>query len=135
MGVSQGFMQACTFWACVYRHAAQRVPDNADMTLRHHQAIPLSQAAEEAPVLGSLMARVRLSQSCGEAIRKLIPVPMRRHIAFGAVEEGEWCLIVSNNAAAAKARQLLPVWVASLQRQGLPVNRIRLHLNGNDWGR
>ena len=97
---------------------------------RRHYPISLEQAAQEAPVLSQLMQKTQLSQQCAQAIAGLVPAPMRPYLAYGAVEEGEWCILVQGNATAAKARQLLPLWIERLQRKGLAVQRIRLRLQG-----
>lgn len=97
---------------------------------RHHHPISLEQAAEEAPVLSQLMQKTRLSQQCAQSIADLVPAPLRPSLAYGSVEEGEWCVLVQNNAAASKVRHLLPLWVSRLQQQGLGVRRIRLRLQG-----
>lgn len=104
--------------------------DNGAMQ-RRHQAIRLEQAAQEAPVLGTLMQRLRHAQDCGRCITPLIPPMLRAHITFGVVEDGEWCLIVSGNAVAAKARQLLPIWLKQLKTQGFDVQHIRLRMKGS----
>lgn len=97
---------------------------------RHHHPISLEQAAEEAPVLSQLMQKTRLSQRCAQSIADLVPVPLRPHLAYGQIEQGEWCVLVQNNAAAAKVRHLLPLWVSRLKQQGFEVQRIRLRLQG-----
>ena len=97
---------------------------------RRHYPISLEQAAEEAPVLGQLMQKTRLSQQCAQTIAELVPAPMRPHLAYGPIEDGEWCILVQGNAVAAKARHLLPLWLERLQQQGLGVQRIRLRLQG-----
>ena len=81
---------------------------------RRHQAIPLEQAAREAPVLGTLMEQAQLSRACGACIAQLVPELLRPHISYGLVDAGEWCVLVKGHAVAAKARQLLPLWVAAL---------------------
>ncbi len=95
---------------------------------RRHQAIPLEQAAREAPVLGTLMEQAQLSRACGACIARLVPELLRPHISYGLVDAGEWCVLVKGHAVAAKARQLLPLWVAQLKREGFAVERIRLRL-------
>jgi len=44
----------------------------------------------------------------------------------GPIEDGQWCLLVSSNAVAAKLRQLLPALQLHLQARGLPVSGIRI---------
>lgn len=123
-----GLWVACDgCWADGY--AVTRLADNRAMQ-RHHHPISLEQAAEEAPVLSQLMQKTRLSQQCAQSIADLVPAPLRPSLAYGSVEEGEWCVLVQNNAAASKVRHLLPLWVSRLQQQGLGVQRIRLRLQG-----
>ena len=97
---------------------------------RRHHPVSLEQAAEEAPVLSQLMQKTRLSQQCAQTIAELVPPPLRSHLAYGQIDQGEWCVLVQSNAPAAKVRQLLPLWLERLQQQGLDVQRIRLRLQG-----
>lgn len=93
---------------------------------RRHYAIPLIQAAEESPTLSSLVSRMRASSSRLEAVRTLLPAPLRQAVQAGPIEDGQWCLLVSSNAVAAKLRQLLPALQLHLQARGLPVSGIRI---------
>ena len=93
---------------------------------RRHQAIPLQQAAEESPTFSLLMGRVRESSGRFQAIRSLLPAPLRAGIQPGPIEDGIWCLLVSSNAVAAKLRQLLPALQAHLTSKGLGVATIRI---------
>ncbi len=93
---------------------------------RRHQAIPLQQAAQESPSLASLMDRVRDSSLRLQAVKSLLPAPLRSSIQAGPLEEGCWCLLVASNAVAAKLRQLLPALQAHLIQQNLGVLSIRI---------
>jgi hypothetical protein len=107
----------------------QALPDNrvSRQTMqRRHQAIPLQQAAQESPTFSLLMGRVRDSSERLQAIRSLLPAPLRAGIQAGPIEDGTWCLLVSSNAVAAKLRQLLPALQAHLNGQGLGVSSIRI---------
>ena len=97
---------------------------------RRHQAIPLHQAAQESPTLARLVDRVRASSSRLEAIRPLLPAPLRASIQAGPIEDGQWCLLASSNAVAAKLRQLLPDLQQHLLAKGLPVTGIRIRVQG-----
>lgn len=101
----------------------------AGMQRRHHP-ISLEQAVEEAPVLSQLMQKTRLSQQCAQSIADLVPAPLQARLAYGQIEQGEWCILVQGNAVAAKVRQLLPLWLNRLQQQGLGVQKIRLRVQG-----
>ena len=72
------------------------------------------------------MGRVRDSSDRLQAIRCLLPAPLRAGIQAGPIEDGAWCLLVSSNAVAAKLRQLLPALQAHLNGQGLGVASIRV---------
>ena len=93
---------------------------------RRHQAIPLQQAVQESPTFALLMGRVRDSSDRLQAIRSLLPAPLRAAIQAGPIEDGVWCLLVNSNAVAAKLRQLLPALQAHLNSKGLGVTAIRL---------
>lgn len=99
----------------------------SDTRLRH-QYISLQEAASAAPVWAQLMQRLDLSHQCAQAVSAHIPPAMRAHIQFGVVTQGQWTVFVANNAAAAKLRQMVPVWLQALQQQQLPVQQIRLQI-------
>jgi hypothetical protein len=93
---------------------------------RRHQAIPLQQAAQESPNFARLSELIRASSDRLQAIRGLLPAPLRASVQAGPIDEGSWCLLVSSNAVAAKLRQLLPALQAHLSQQGLAVASIRI---------
>ena len=93
---------------------------------RRHYAVPLHQAAEESPTLARLVDRLRASSTRFEAIRSLLPAPLRASVQAGPIEEGQWCLLVSSNAVAAKLRQFVPTLQMHLEARGLPVTGIRI---------
>lgn len=98
---------------------------------RRHYAVPLLQAAQESPTLASLVGRMRASSSRLEAIRPLLPIPMRKSVLAGPIEDGQWCLLVSSNAVAAKLRQFVPALQLHLEKQGLPVSGIRIKVQAH----
>jgi hypothetical protein len=93
---------------------------------RRHQTIPLQQAAQESPTFARLSELVRASSDRLQAIRVLLPAPLRASVQAGPLDEGCWCLLVSSNAVAAKLRQLLPALEAHLSQKGLAVTSIRI---------
>ncbi|MFN7856428.1 MAG: hypothetical protein ACK5OA_07585 [Acidovorax sp.] len=95
------------------------------MTRRHH-AITLQQASQESPTLARLTALTRESTDRLKAIEALIPTGLRSTIQAGPIEGDSWCLLVRNNASAAKLRNLLPALQAHLRSRGWEVNAIRL---------
>jgi len=56
----------------------------------------------------------------------VIPRALRKAIQAGPIDGDEWCLLLDNNAVAAKVRQLLPAMQAHLRSKGWEVNSIRL---------
>ena len=94
--------------------------------IRSHQMFSLEQAADAAPPLAALQARIRESQHCMERVQHLIPATMRRHVKAGPIEDTEWCLLVGNAAASTKLRQLLPALLQTLAQEGQQVSAIRI---------
>jgi hypothetical protein len=95
------------------------------MTRRNH-AVPLHEAAGESPTLARLVQLVRESGDRLKAIESSIPAPLRASIRPGPIEGTTWCLLVDSSAAAAKLRQLLPVFQQKLCSRGWEVTSIRL---------
>ncbi len=83
-------------------------------------------AVEEAPTLARLAQLARESREMLEAIGSLIPISLRSAVRAGPIDGTSWCLLVDNNAAAAKLRQVVPALTAELRRRGAQVNSIRL---------
>lgn len=86
----------------------------------------LEQAVGAAPHLAVLTQRIRASQSYLDGIQHLIPAALRRHIKPGPLDDGVWCLLVSNAAASTKLRQLLPTLQRALTQNGAQINSIRI---------
>ena len=93
---------------------------------RRHYAISLEQASQQTPILAKLVALTRDSSERLRAVKTLIPVGLHTAIQAGPIEGDSWCLLVKNNAAAAKLRQLVPALLAHLRAQGWDINTIRL---------
>jgi hypothetical protein len=96
------------------------------VTNRRHYPVTLLQAAEDSPTLARLAELARESGERLKAIESLIPQALRPAIQPGPIEGPAWCLLVSNNAAAAKLRQLLPALQSRLLDRGWQVTSIRL---------
>jgi hypothetical protein len=95
---------------------------------RPHRAVTFSQAVENSPSLARLAGLVQDSSDRLKAIESLIPQALRASVQAGPIDEGEWCLLVSSNAAAAKLRQLLPLIQSRLIGKGWKVTSIRLKI-------
>jgi hypothetical protein len=93
---------------------------------RRAQSVTLQQATEASPTLARLSELARDSVARLEAVKPLIPSSLRTAIKAGPVDATHWCLLLDNNAAAAKLRQLLPALEAHLRTQGWDQRSIRL---------
>ncbi|MDO8305620.1 hypothetical protein [Herminiimonas sp.] len=98
------------------------------MHRRLQSTLTLHQAVGESPTLARLTQRVHESNQRLKAIEALIPITLRPAVKAGPVDDENWCLLVSGNAAAAKIRQLVPLMQDSLRRQGWKVATIRLKI-------
>ena len=95
---------------------------------RRHFAVTVEQAANEAPSLASLVALTRESTARYQLVEFLIPPMLRASIKPGPIDGDQWCLLVANNACAAKMKQLLPAMAAHLRVKGYPTADIRLKI-------
>lgn len=93
---------------------------------RRAQSFTVLQATEASPTLASLAERARDSSARLRAIEPLIPATLRAAVRAGPVDATQWCLLLDNNAAAAKMRQLLPALEAHLRTKGWESRSIRL---------
>lgn len=93
---------------------------------RRNHSITLLQATQESPTLAHLAKLAMESAARLKSIEALIPTALRSAVKAGPIEGSVWCLILDNNAVAAKIRQLLPSMEAHLRSKGWDVNSIRL---------
>jgi hypothetical protein len=93
---------------------------------RRKNIVTLLQASQDSPTLAKLIDLSRDSVARLKAIESLIPGSLRAAVKAGPIEGPVWCLILANNAAAAKIRQILPALAAHLRVKGWEVNSIRL---------
>lgn len=98
---------------------------------RYHPAISLQQATAESPALARLTDLARESGARLKAIETLLPEALRTTIRPGPIDGETWCVLVSNNAAASKLRQLAPSLVAHLRAKGWKVTAIRLKVQAS----
>lgn len=98
---------------------------------RRNHAISLLQASQESPTLARLTGLAAESAARLKALEGLLPAPLRGAIQPGPIEGEQWCLILSNPAAAAKVRQLIPALQAHLRSKGWEVNSIRLKVQSH----
>jgi hypothetical protein len=96
------------------------------MTVNRHTAISLQDAVDRAPTLARLSQLVAESSLRLQIVQPTLPPGLRTLVRAGPIDEGQWCLLVPHNPAAAKLRQLLPALQATLQAAGHPVGTIRI---------
>ncbi len=80
----------------------------------------LRQALDGHESLGQLMQRVKASRDCLAAIIADLPDGLRTQVQAGPLDETGWTILAANGSAAAKLRQLLPIFEARLRDAGLP---------------
>jgi hypothetical protein len=97
-------------------------------TVRLRSAVPVLQAASQAPSLAALTQLARQSSECLRLVTPLIAPAMRSGVQAGSLTEGQWCLLAANSAVAAKLRQLSPALAAHLRTHGQAVNEIRIKI-------
>jgi hypothetical protein len=93
---------------------------------RRNHSITLLQATQDSPTLSRLADLATESFARLKAIETLIPAALRSAVRAGPIEGTVWCLILDNNAVAAKIRQLLPSLESHLRAKGWEVSAIRL---------
>lgn len=97
--------------------------------LRRTHAISAFEATQGSPTLAKLTEISRDSEQRLACIQSLVPFALRALLKAGPIEDHVWCLIVENNAAASKLRQLLPSLEAQLRIKGWPQTSIRLKVS------
>ena len=95
-------------------------------TTRRNHSVTLQQATRDSPTLARLTELSRDSVARLQAILPLIPLALRGSVKAGPIDGTGWCLLLDNNAAAAKLRQMLPALEAHLRSKGWQVEAIRL---------
>lgn len=93
---------------------------------RRNQSVTLQQATLDSPTLARLSELATDSVARLQAVMPLIPAALRATVKAGPIDGASWCLLLENNAAAAKMRQLLPALESHLRSKGWSVDTIRL---------
>jgi len=104
---------------------------STDAMDRRAQSFTLQQATEASPALARLAELVRDSAARLKAVEPLIPASLRSAVRAGPLDTDQWCLLLDNNAAAAKMRQLLPALEAHLRTKGWESRSIRLKVRNS----
>lgn len=93
---------------------------------RRNHSFTLLQATQDSPTLARLTTLAMESSARLKSVQSLIPESLRKAVRAGPIEDDVWCLILDNNAIAAKIRQLLPSFESHLRAKGWAVSAIRL---------
>ncbi len=102
--------------------------------IRRNHAISLLQATQESETLSRLFGLATESAQRLKSIEPLLPAYLRASVQPGPIEGSVWCLLMDNNAAAAKVKQLLPSLQAHLRSKGWEVSAIRLKVQSQRMG-
>jgi hypothetical protein len=94
--------------------------------MNRRNSFSLLQASHGSPTLARLFELNADSVAMLKTIEPLIPSALQTAIKAGPIDDGVWCLILTNNAAAAKIRQLSPSLEAHLRTKGWNVKSIRI---------
>ena len=88
----------------------------------------VNQAVQSSSVLASMVERVAVSQALLRVVLPHVPTSLHPQMAAGPVDEGIWCILITNPAVATKLRHLRPNLLAAVQAAGHPVSDIRLKI-------
>ena len=93
---------------------------------RRNHSVTLQQASQDSPMLARLAELTRDSVARLDAIAPLIPAALQTSVKAGPIDGMVWCLLLDNNATAAKMRQLVPALQSHLRSKGWMIDSIRL---------
>lgn len=88
----------------------------------------IEQALASSAPLALLASRMQASQDRLAAIQPLLPPAMRAAVRAGPIDDTGWSMLASNNAVAAKLRQMLPALEAHLRTKGWDGPPVRIKL-------
>ena len=93
--------------------------------------LELGEALDQNAALGRLMQRLRESQQRFQAIEACIPKPLAAAVKAGPLDEQGWTLLAAHGSAAAKLRQLVPLFEQALLQSGWTALAIRIKLHSD----
>jgi hypothetical protein len=96
------------------------------MTTPPRSGVTLASALGDSAPLADLMRRMRDSRARLEAVAGLLPTDLQGEVRAGPLDSAGWTLLVTHSAAAAKVRQLMPLFEAALRGAGWPECAIRI---------
>ena len=107
------------------------------MAQRHIGARTLQQVLDQAPSLAQLQQQLILSKKCLAAITPLISTPILKSVHAGPIEQNTapdgslhqcWVILANNTAAAAKLRQMHPLFLQCLEKAELPIHEVKIQI-------
>ena len=93
---------------------------------RSNTSFSVLQASLDSPTLARLVDLSAQTSACLRCITSLLPPGLRPGVQAGPLEGQVWCLLVDSTAIAAKLRQLQPLLIERLAREGHDITAIRL---------
>mgnify|MGYP000712307529 CR=1 FL=1 len=87
---------------------------------------PIRQALDSCEPLTRLTQRLRESTERLDAIRPLLPPPMRAAVRSGPLDAEGWTILADNGAVAAKLRHMVPALQQRMESAGWPAMAIRV---------
>jgi Dna[CI] antecedent, DciA len=93
---------------------------------RSNTSFSVLQASLDSPTLAHLVDLSAQTSACLRCITSLLPPGLRPGVQAGPLEGQVWCLLVDSTAIAAKLRQLQPLLLERLAREGHDITAIRL---------
>lgn len=102
--------------------------------IRRNHAVTLLQATQNSETLNRLVELASESAQRLKSIEPLLPISLRAAVRPGPIDGTVWCLLLDNNAVAAKLKQLLPMLQAHLRSKGWEVTAIRLKVQVGEKG-
>lgn len=93
---------------------------------RSNTSFSVLQASLDSPTLARLVDLSAQTSACLRCITSLLPPGLRPGVQAGPLEGQVWCLLVDSTAIAAKLRQLQPLLLERLVREGHDITAIRL---------
>ncbi len=104
------------------------MPSHTSRAAPHAGTLPLSSALDQSAPLTSLLARLHDSRLRLQALNEVLPPYLCDQVRAGPVDDSGWTLLASSGAAAAKLRQLLPVFEDTLVAKGWQRTSIKVRV-------
>jgi hypothetical protein len=89
----------------------------------------VAQALEGNATLSGLLAGHRRAQACFSAVAPCLAPPLRSQLRPGPIDGASWTILATNNAAAAKLRQSVPMLLSALLAHGESIAEIRIKVS------